>query len=414
MVTAIVPRQGSPEWRLVEHLVATEADTVRAVLTGRTPERGARLPGSAVVTRPEAGPVCIRDRYYGQLVGPGVDEGSPLYLDLDGTVRLGTVGGTTFAPYLALAEFFAAVEADHPQPQRRLELLKQLYQTVAGDTGYTASAVPRCAVCHSEPSVTGTLARCSTCGTLFRSGVSEESWEAIYRNPDGHYFLGLEGVEHADASEQHHGYEDYEEWARIILGEQHFLHRARHVAGFAGHATGRSLDVGCATGQMTAAMHAVGWSASGVDLSEYCVARAAQLYPNAHFATGTIADTDGGFDVVSYLDVFEHLGDPRRELALVREALAPSGVLFLELPNQDSVDADVLGAHYLFEEHLYFYGPAAISRLLGNCGFEVLDVRTEHDTYFRIDRVVGPEWGTQLARAGKGERLLVVARVASC
>lgn len=410
MVTAVVPGRGAREWRLVESMLNSAADAVRAVVTGATEEPVVRLPGGVEVRRPAGGPVHIRGRHYGLVVDPDDGQTTDMYLDTHGVVHLGTAGGTTFAPYVALAELFDAAGGDRLDPKRRLTLLKDFYQVVAGDTDYTASIVGACAVCSPAPPPATGLSRCGNCGTLFRGGAAQQSWETTYRDANGHYFLGLESIEVPNSAVLHHGYEDYEEWARVILGEHHFDDRARRIESVSGRSGGTSLDVGCATGQFAASMAGRGWRASGVDLSAYCVGRARELYPSVVFHHGTLADVPGRFDVISYLDVFEHLDDPRRELAAIGQALNPGGVLFLELPNQDSVDAEILGAQYLFDEHLYFYGPHTIELLLANCGFDVLDVSSEHDIYFRVDRVVGPDLGAELARDGRGERLLVTAR----
>jgi 2-polyprenyl-3-methyl-5-hydroxy-6-metoxy-1,4-benzoquinol methylase len=190
----------------------------------------------------------------------------------------------------------------------------------------------------------------------------------------------------------------------------HFDRRVRLAMTVSGLRGGRAVDVGCATGAMAAALSRHGFVAHGVDLSPYCVREAEARHTTATFAVGTVSDVDGPVELVTYLDVLEHVSDPRAELAAVHRLLARGGVLLLELPNQASADAEVLGTDYLFPEHLYFHVPDGIRRLLDSCGFDVLDVRTVHDSYFRVQDVVGEPYAGELAEAGRGERLLVVAR----
>jgi hypothetical protein len=113
---------------------------------------------------------------------------------------------------------------------------------------------------------------------------------------------------------------------------------------------------------------------------------------------------------VTYLDVFEHLADPRAELAEIHSRLRPGGWLVLELPNQASIEAEILGTDYLFGEHQYFYGPRAIGALLSSSGFGVAAIATSHDAYFRADRITGPTLAAELVAENRGERLLVAGQ----
>jgi SAM-dependent methyltransferase len=97
---------------------------------------------------------------------------------------------------------------------------------------------------------------------------------------------------------------------------------------------GRLLDVGCWTGDFVQAAAAAGWSAAGIELS----AKA------AHFATtrnldvrcctlSTSAFPSASFDVVTMLDVLEHVLDPLRDLERARSLLKVNGAIVVRVPN---------------------------------------------------------------------------------
>src|SRR6266498_1686762 len=130
--------------------------------------------------------------------------------------------------------------------------------------------------------------------------------------------------------------------AEFVTGQSSPLARVRqyafHVMGRRIEARapkGRLLDVGCGTGIFLAVMRERGWRVAGLEPNE---AWAAQLRRNLDLEvhTGTlerVPPTLGQFDVVTMLDVIEHLADPLAALAADRRVLRPGGLLVLTTPN---------------------------------------------------------------------------------
>ncbi len=404
----------TPRWpcdmapiRWIEDLPASMRRACWEYLAG---ERGApvTLPLADAALEPFPGPSArpchIDGRAYGVVRRRGMRY--LIHASAPDQVHAGPVGQLTFPAYDALQALGDAIGRRFAGPAG-LKLLRRLYASCAG-TASGAATVDGCVACTATPVLppAAPLLSCTRCGTLFRP-PGHRDWGQLYADPSGSYFRGA----HQNVGGDGHGYEDYEEWARVILGQEHFDARVRWVQMVTGRHGGKTLDVGCATGQMVAAFARGGWRARGLDLSPYCVARAAQLHPGSSFATGTVGDDDGPrVHVVTYLDVFEHVPDPVTELRTVRDVLEPGGWLVLELPNQHSADAYVLGADYTFSEHLFFYGPRQIVALLEGNGFTVVGLTTAHDSYFRIDRLVGADQAGRFLADLRGERLLVAAR----
>lgn len=83
-------------------------------------------------------------------------------------------------------------------------------------------------------------------------------------------------------------------------------------------------------------------------------------------------------DVVASFEVIEHLFSPRDLLLRCREILAPGGLLVVTCPNVRGFDVAVLGkaSNTVDVEHLNYFHPDSLGRLMTACGFEVLEALT--------------------------------------
>jgi len=151
----------------------------------------------------------------------------------------------------------------------------------------------------------------------------------------------------------------------------------RHAQG------GRLLDVGCNTGFFLNAAR-LSYEVAGVEPSSWARSfakeklrldiRASSLeearFPDAHF------------DVVSLIDVIEHLPDPMAALREIARVTKPGGILYLVTPDVDSLSARLLRGKWwgLRPAHIYYFSKRTLRRLLYENGFEV--VRTA--SYGRI------------------------------
>lgn len=157
---------------------------------------------------------------------------------------------------------------------------------------------------------------------------------------------------------------------RLARSQARFL--TRHRA-----APGRLLDVGCGPGHFLAAAAERGFQTEGFDPSPDCVALARARVPAASVAESDIEHAelpDGSLDVVSALDVFEHLPRLRTALARVRAWLKPGGHLLLQVPDIGSPAARLLGARWplLLREHISYFDRVSLAHLLAETGFELV------------------------------------------
>jgi 2-polyprenyl-3-methyl-5-hydroxy-6-metoxy-1,4-benzoquinol methylase len=136
----------------------------------------------------------------------------------------------------------------------------------------------------------------------------------------------------------------------------------------------RLLDVGCALGMMLQEAEAAGWEAVGVETSDFA-ARYAMENTGCKVYKGTLQQADfapESFDVVTLMDVIEHLPQPCALLAEVYRVLRPDGVAFIVTPNFGSLFVWLYGQEAYGigpEEHVTYFQQSTLKRALRNTGF---------------------------------------------
>ena len=99
-----------------------------------------------------------------------------------------------------------------------------------------------------------------------------------------------------------------------------------------------ALDVGCGAGLLTEPLARLGAKVTGVDaapeLIEVATAHAKGSGLPINYRTTGVEDLGGTFDLVTAMEVIEHVADPRAFLASLAARLAPGGLLILSTPNR--------------------------------------------------------------------------------
>jgi SAM-dependent methyltransferase len=167
-----------------------------------------------------------------------------------------------------------------------------------------------------------------------------------------------------------------------------FAARLARIEGMAPR-RGRLLDVGCSRGLFVEVARAEGWDAAGIDLNRNAVEQARERGLDVRH--GDLADQDypeRSFDVITLFDLIEHTGDPRALLMRCHALLRPGGLLVVTTPDAGGLLPRVtwalfgrtLGAwgHPTPPGHLVQFSRATLGRLLGECGYEAAEFRSEH------------------------------------
>ena len=144
----------------------------------------------------------------------------------------------------------------------------------------------------------------------------------------------------------------------------------------------RALDVGCGTGEFTAALAQAGAVAVGVEVADAAIERARARHPGLDFRLvpidGPLPFEDNSFDLVWASEVIEHVADTAGWLSEVRRALAPAGRLLVTTPSHGRLRVAVFGMERFSEplgDHLHLYTKESLRELLDEFGFSEIRVR---------------------------------------
>jgi 2-polyprenyl-3-methyl-5-hydroxy-6-metoxy-1,4-benzoquinol methylase len=160
--------------------------------------------------------------------------------------------------------------------------------------------------------------------------------------------------------------------------ENSLAERRAHIAAIKRHfrlsSHPRHLDVGCALGSMLEEAKAAGWDSAGVETSEFA-ARYAAEHTGCSVYAGTLqkaAFPAESFDVVTLMDVIEHVPYPVDLMGEIYRVLRPGGVVFIVTPNFRSFFVRLYGrtAYGLWpDQHVVYFQPATITKMLHQVGF---------------------------------------------
>lgn len=164
------------------------------------------------------------------------------------------------------------------------------------------------------------------------------------------------------------------------------------------HTSGRRLlDVGGATGYFANLARMHGFEARAIELSKEAVALGkTRGYPVEVGILSNVNLEPGSLDVVTLVDVLEHLPDPSSDIRIANRLLNDGGVLLLNFPDHGSVFARALGRwwhQYVPPEHLNFFHKGSIEIFLNRHDFEpVLITRIGKRFPLSYIQSVGSNW----------------------
>lgn len=156
-------------------------------------------------------------------------------------------------------------------------------------------------------------------------------------------------------------------------------------------AEARVLDVGCGGGILAEAMAARGAQVTGIDLSDKALAVArlhllesGQQVDYRKIPVETLAaEAPASFDVVTCMEMLEHVPDPASVVRACATLVKPGGQVFLSTLNRNpkSYLLAILGAEYILNllprgthEYARFLKPSELSRFVREAGLDVSEL----------------------------------------
>jgi 2-polyprenyl-6-hydroxyphenyl methylase/3-demethylubiquinone-9 3-methyltransferase len=146
-----------------------------------------------------------------------------------------------------------------------------------------------------------------------------------------------------------------------------------------------ALDVGCGAGLLTEPLARLGASVTGIDASPEVIAVAREhaeaMALAIDYRAGDVQELQGQFDLVTAMEVIEHVADPSTFLKALARRLAPGGLLILSTPNATAWSRLMMitvgeglgripkGTH----DFDNFIGPDRMKTLLADAGLECVD-----------------------------------------
>jgi SAM-dependent methyltransferase len=144
--------------------------------------------------------------------------------------------------------------------------------------------------------------------------------------------------------------------------------------------TNRWLDVGYGAGGLLTIAERHGWLCHGIEVSPAALRFGAQRGWVVAAAPEEALFPEGGFDVVTMIELIEHVTTPDAFLASAARWLRPGGLLYLTTPNANSLNRRILGLEWSVlspPEHQTIWSPRGIRHALVRSGFVPRGVRTE-------------------------------------
>jgi 2-polyprenyl-3-methyl-5-hydroxy-6-metoxy-1,4-benzoquinol methylase len=231
--------------------------------------------------------------------------------------------------------------------------------------------LPQCPVCTATASKELFVLRgfshrqCRGCGFIFVNPRLSDEGARIYYNSE--YYR-----QYCDNNERPIN-EVFGPYCRTFgPGLPDFVDRLRALC-----PRGRVVDVGCGLGALLASLPATDFERVGVEYNE-----AAARFAREHFGLRIVpdlADLRGagtGFDLVTAIEVIEHVADPLACMQDLAQLLLPTGVLVVTTPNIGGLDYHLHGrqcAHFCAPSHVNFFTVETLTRLAARAGLQRQD-----------------------------------------
>jgi len=236
------------------------------------------------------------------------------------------------------------------------------------------------------------LAQCGTCGQHFCWPAPSETDIAGFYDGDYHAELRAPGAAERIFG---HKFRRYCDWVREFLP------------------SGRSLDIGTATGLFPAILKRSGFDAEGLEFNEASADWGSRHYDVRITPAGLSESValKGSYDLISMTDVLEHTAHPLAFLQMVREYLKPGGFMLITFPDIGSPEsrwlrllARIFRREWIWStchipEHVWEFTPGTARAMFSRAGFDIAGFRRSQEQIHFLPGKLSPlGWPLALLR----------------
>ncbi len=188
---------------------------------------------------------------------------------------------------------------------------------------------------------------CRRCAFQFRYPLpSEEETKAMY---DQGYYEGTADYTYEDERKALKYYDKV--WrSRLKTLKRHLGTQSKHPV---------FLDVGCSFGGFAESAYRMGFQSFGIEISDFAREQAAQFAPHVRVYQDLSQAELGtaSVDIITMVEVIEHIADPKTLIANLIDLLKPGGILMIQTANMDSRQAKEAGKdyHYYLPGHYSYF-----------------------------------------------------------
>lgn len=217
--------------------------------------------------------------------------------------------------------------------------------------------------------------RCGQCSHVYtRHYYSKAGLEEVFRNTHAYQQAGI--TDNPDAKRA--------VWVSVVERAISLLAEKGYRQVFADDGNPPIwVDIGCGDGALVMTAEDFGFMSIGLDARAETVAKIQQLGFNARQADFMQINFDRQPDVLSMMDVLEHMPYPREALLRAAGMLRPGGVIVISLPDLNCsswriMDAAAANPYWMEIEHHHNFSRQRLIGLLRECGFEPAGLAIPH------------------------------------
>lgn len=225
---------------------------------------------------------------------------------------------------------------------------------------------PYCEIDHKK------YIQCTDCNLIFVDVI--ESWTVLQHSYNGGFFKSLRRklIQPFRSFKNHKNYD--------LLAR-----RADTITNFIQEINGNStkvnfLDIGCNKGFLLESAIKKSWNTYGIEVVDELLGAFRKHYKEfANQAlTGKINDfhlrfENTYFDIITAVDVIEHLEDPVTEMQIIYDMLTPNGIFVIQTPDtshQQAIDEKEKWGALKPLEHLHLFSPKNLKTFAKKIGYK--------------------------------------------